>query len=315
MSRSVQMSVDLGGSLTLRNPILTASGTFGYGLEFDPYLDLQRLGGIVVKGISPRERGGNPPPRIVETPSGMLNAIGLQNVGVERFVSEKLPQLKSHDCPVVVNVYGYRVEDYVEVAQALEDQQGVAALELNLSCPNVAEGGLEIGRSPRAIEQVTSAVRQVSSRPLWVKLTPNVSDITQTARAAVAGGADAVSLVNTFVGMAIDIDKRSPILSHKTGGLSGPAIRPLAVAMVYQVSQAIDLPVIGIGGIVCVKDVIEFLLAGASAVQIGTANYNDPAIAGKLVSELEQWCADRGVTDVTELIGAAHEPHDALKQP
>ena len=301
----VRTTVDVGRGLALRNPILTASGTFGYGLEFEPFLDLAALGGIVVKGISPHERGGNPPPRLVETPSGMLNAIGLQNVGVERFVAEKLPALSERDTAVVVNVYGHSVDDYVAVAGALEAERGVAALELNLSCPNVKEGGLEIGRSPEQIRRVTAAVRAETAKPLWVKLTPNVTDIVVMAEAAVDGGADAISLVNTFVGMVIDVESRQPVLSHGTGGLSGPAIRPLAIAMVYQVARAVRVPLIGIGGIVCVRDVVEFLLAGASAVQVGTANYNDPGIAERLVGELARWCGERSVADVSDLIGAA----------
>lgn len=306
MNRAPRLSVDVGRNLVLRNPVLTASGTFGYGLEYEPFFDLASLGGVVVKGISPRERSGNPPPRIVETPCGMLNAIGLQNVGVERFAREKLPALRERDTAVVVNVYGHRVEDYVAVAERLEREPGIAALELNLSCPNVAEGGLEIGRSPAAVERVTRAVRDVTNRPLWVKLTPNVTDITEPARAAVAGGADALSLVNTFVGMVIDIERRRPVLSHGTGGLSGPAIRPMAVAMVWQVARAVEVPVIGIGGIASVRDVVEFLLAGARAVQVGTANFGDPSVAARLVAGLSRWCAEHGVEDVNELVGAAH---------
>lgn len=306
---AVRMTVDLGRGLQLSNPVLTASGTFGYGLEFEPYLDLGHLGGVVVKGISPRPRAGNPPPRIVETPSGMLNAIGLQNVGVRRFIDEKLPLLRQRDTAVVVNVYGSAVEDYVEVATALEDQEGVAALELNLSCPNVREGGVLIGKSPRLIEEVTAAVRAVTSRPLWVKLTPNVSDIVEVARAAVAGGADCLSLINTFVGMVIDVEKRRPVLSNVTGGLSGPAIRPLAVAMVWQVHRALpEVPLVGIGGIVSARDALEFMLAGARAVQVGTANFNDPGIASRIASDLVAWCAARGIGDINELVGAAHQP-------
>lgn len=300
-----RMEVELGRGLVLKNPVLTASGTFGYGLEFEPYLDLSRLGGIVVKGISPRPRAGNAPARIVETPSGMLNAIGLQNVGVKRFVEEKLPALRQRDTAIVVNVYGACPEDYVEVARALEPEDGVAALELNLSCPNVKEGGVLIGKSPRAIEQVTRAVRGATSRPLWVKLTPNVSDIVEVAAAAVEGGADALSLINTFVGMAIDVETRRPKLSNVTGGLSGPAIRPLAVAMVHQVHKAMpQVPLIGIGGIVRAKDAVEFMLAGARAVQIGTANFNDPGVAARVAADLAAWCAARGVKDVGELVGA-----------
>lgn len=304
MNPGVAMEVNLGRGLTLKNPILTASGTFGYGLEFEPFLDLARLGGIVVKGISPLPRAGNPPPRLVETPAGMLNAIGLQNVGVQRFIDEKLPSLRERDTAVVVNVYGTSVDDYVAVAKALEPEEGVAALELNLSCPNVKEGGYTIGKSPRMIEEVTRAVRRATERPLWVKLTPNVSDIVEVARAAVEGGADALSLINTFVGMVIDVEKRRPVLSNVTGGLSGPAIRPLAVAMVHQVHQALpQVPLIGIGGIVSARDAVEFLLAGARAVQIGTANFNDPGIAGQVVDDLALWCHRHEVADVNELVG------------
>ncbi|MBP7148101.1 MAG: dihydroorotate dehydrogenase [Acidobacteria bacterium] len=301
----MRLEVDVGRGLVLKNPILTASGTFGYGLEFEPFLNLGRLGGLVVKGISPRPRAGNPPARIVETPAGMLNAIGLQNVGVRRFIDEKLPALRERDTAVVVNVYGHSTEDYVAVAEALEPERGVAALELNLSCPNVKEGGQEIGRSPRLIEEVTAAVRRASSRPLWVKLTPNVGDIVACARAAADGGADAVSLINTLVGMVIDVERRRPVLSHGTGGLSGPAIRPVAIAMVWQVARALRIPVIGMGGIVSARDVVEFLLAGARAVQVGTANFNDPGIALRILDDLATWCRVHGVTDVNELVGAA----------
>jgi dihydroorotate dehydrogenase (NAD+) catalytic subunit len=303
------LQTDCGRGLILRNPILTASGTFGYGIEFEPYLTVGKLGGYVTKGISPKSRGGNAPARIVETPAGMLNAIGLQNVGVERFIREKLPQMRKLDGTIVVNVFGTSIEDYVEVAERLEPEAGIAALELNLSCPNVHEGGLEIGRSPRAITAVTKAVRERTRRPLWVKLTPNVSDITEVARAALQAGADALSLVNTYVGMAIDVEKRRPILSHQTGGLSGPAIRPLALAAVWQVSKQFpDVPIIGIGGIVSARDVVEFLLAGASAVQIGTGNFNDPTLAERVVDDLETWCVQRRIADVRELIRGAHAP-------
>ncbi len=302
-----RMQVDVGRGLVLKNPVLTASGTFGYGLEFEPFCDLAALGGIVVKGISPRPRAGNPPPRLVETPCGMLNAIGLQNVGVDAFRGEKLPVLREHGVTVIVNVYGHEVADYVAVVRALAREPGVAAFELNLSCPNVREGGLEIGRSPAAIREVTAAVREVTGRPVWVKLTPAVTDIAETARAAVEGGADAVSLVNTFPGMVVDVETRRPVLHRGTGGLSGPAIRPLAVALVHRVARAVDVPVIGIGGITCVRDVVEFLLVGATAVQVGTANFHDPALAARLVGDLDRWCADHGVADVRELVGALEE--------
>lgn len=300
----VRTAVDVGAGLSLRNPVLTASGTFGYGLEFTPFFDLARIGGVVVKGISPRPRSGNPPPRIVETPAGMLNAIGLQNVGVQGFVEQKLPELRRRDTAVIVNVYGHSVEDYVEVAAGLEGQPGVHGLELNLSCPNVKEGGVVIGRSTRETERVTRAVRDASSLPLWVKLTPNVTDVTELARAAVAGGADTLSLVNTFFGMVIDVERRRPVLANGVGGLSGPAIRPMAVAMVHDVSRAVEVPIVGIGGIVRARDAVEFLLAGACAVQVGTANYNDPAISARIADDLVQWCSEHGVRDVNELVGA-----------
>jgi dihydroorotate dehydrogenase (NAD+) catalytic subunit len=304
VTRALRSEVDVGRGLVLKNPILTASGTFGYGLDFEPFLDLSMLGGVVVKGISPQPRAGNPPPRIVETPSGMLNTIGLQNVGAQAFVEDKLPRLRERQTALVVNVFGNSVADYVEVVETIDGHAGVDAYELNLSCPNVDKGGLIIGRDPGAMRELTRAVRQATGRPLWVKLTPNVTDITIMAEAAAAGGADAVSLINTFVGMVIDVERRRPVLDKRTGGLSGPAIRPLAVALVDQVARAVDLPIIGIGGIVCARDVVEFLLAGARAVQIGTANYNDPAIAAKIVVELARWCEQHGVSDVNELVGA-----------
>lgn len=304
MSGAVNTAVELGRGLVLRNPILTASGTFGYGLEFEPFMDLATLGGVVVKGISPKPRAGNPPPRIVETPSGMLNAIGLQNVGLARFVEEKLPLLRERDTRVVVNVFGDSIDDYLTVVEGLEPHPGIDAYELNLSCPNVDKGGLVFGRDPAMMAELTERVREATERSLWVKLTPNVTDIGEMARAAEGGGADAVSLVNTFVGMVIDVETRRPVLHNRTGGLSGPAIRPLAIAMVDQVRRAVKIPIVGIGGIVEARDVVEFLLAGARAVQIGTANYNDPAIASKVAHELEAWCSAHDVADVDDLVGA-----------
>ncbi len=302
-----RMQVEVGRGLVLRNPVLTASGTFGYGLEFAPFVDLAALGGIVVKGISPRPRAGNPPSRIVETPCGMLNAIGLQNVGVERFRAEKLPLLREHGATVVVNVYGHEVADYVAVVRALEPETGIAAFELNLSCPNVRQGGLEIGRSPDAIREVTAAVRQETDRPLWVKLTPAVTDIAATARAAVDGGADAVSLVNTFPGMVVDVETRRPVLHRGTGGLSGPAIRPLAVALVHRVAREVDVPVIGIGGITSVRDVVEFLLVGAPGVELADQARGQGRVVEVRGADLDGGGADRGVADVRELIGALEE--------
>jgi dihydroorotate dehydrogenase (NAD+) catalytic subunit len=304
----VNMKVDVGGGLILRNPVLTASGTCGYGLELEPFLDLSRLGGIVVKGLSPQPRAGNPPARICETPSGMLNAIGLQNIGVDAFVRERLPALRRHATPVVANVFGETYGDYDRVADALAGAEGLAGVELNLSCPNTAEGGMIFGVDPRAVERITRSVRGRVRVPVWVKLTPNVTDIREIARAAVAGGADALCLVNTFVGMAIDVRTRRSLLANGSGGLSGPAIRPLAVWLVHQVARAVTVPVIGMGGIVSGRDAAEFLLAGARAVQVGTATFNEPAAGLRILEELEAYCVEQRVEDLNELVGALRRP-------
>lgn len=296
------LSVEIG-SLKLRNPVLTASGTFGYGLEFLPFLSLEELGGIVVKGLSPRPRRGNPPERIVETPAGMLNAIGLQNVGVDAFIAEKLPPLREHDTAVIANVFGETVAEYVEVCEKLSDAPGVAGIELNVSCPNVESGGIAFGSDPKMLAQVTAACRRATRLPLLVKLSPNVTDIRETARAAERAGADALSLVNTFVGMAIDVERRRPVLTNVWGGLSGPAIRPLAVYMTWQASRAVRIPVVGMGGIVEARDALEFLMAGATAVQVGTANFIHPDAAVRVVRGLEAWMTARGVGAVRDLVG------------
>lgn len=298
------LSVDLG-PLKLRNPILTASGTFGYGLEFEPYLKLNELGGFVTKGLSPKPREGNPPPRIVETPAGMLNTIGLQNVGVDAFISEKLPILKERDTAVIANVFGEAEAGYVEVCQKLEQAGGIAAIELNVSCPNTEEGGMIFGNDAAALARVTAASRAATTLPLIVKLSPNVTDIRLTARAAVDAGADMLSLVNTFVGMAMDVERRQPVLKNVSGGLSGPAIRPLAVWLTWQVAQAVDVPLIGMGGIASAEDAIEFFLAGATAVQIGTSNFVHPDGSIRILRELESWLAAREIASVKELVGAA----------
>jgi len=292
------------GPLRLRNPVLTASGTFGYGLEFLPFLDLADLGGIVVKGLSPRPRPGNRPERIVETPAGMLNAIGLQNVGVDAFIAEKLPALRKHDVAVVANVFGETVAEYVEVCEKIDRSQGVAAIELNVSCPNVEAGGMAFGSDPAALARVTRACRESTRLPLIVKLSPNVTDIRETARAAEAQGADAVSLVNTYVGMAVDVDRRRPVLANVSGGLSGPAIRPLAVWATWQVSRAVRIPVIGIGGIMTAHDALEFVLAGATAVQVGTANFIHPDAAVRVARGLAEYLLEHGIGTVRELVGA-----------
>ena len=296
------------GPLELRNPILTASGTFGYGLEFQDFVDLSKIGGICTKGLSLSPHAGNPPARIWETPSGMLNAIGLQNVGIEAFLDEKLPRLRELGVTVIANVWGDLEEDYVTVVRALERAEGLAAVELNISCPNVERGGMLFGNSPSATASLVAKVRAATRRPLIVKLSPNAPDLVESARAARDGGADVLSLVNTFVGMAIDPETARPRLSFGTGGLSGPAIRPLAVRMVYQVAKALPgTPLIGIGGIADLSDVLEFLAAGAAAVQVGTSNFRDPSVSGRLVDELAAYCAERRVT-VNDLVGRAHAP-------
>lgn len=294
------------GPLTLRNPILTASGTFGYGLEFTDFVDLSTLGGICTKGLSLRPHAGNVPPRICETPAGMLNAIGLQNVGVDVFLREKLPALTALGATVIANVWGDAEEDYVAVVGALEDAEALAAVELNISCPNVAKGGMLFGNSPSATASLVARVRAATRRTLVVKLSPNAPDLVESARAARDAGADVLSLVNTFVGMAIDPATARPRLSFGTGGLSGPAIKPLAVRMVFQVARALPgVPIMGIGGISDLHDVLEFLAAGATAVQVGTANFRDPAVSGRLVAELDAYCRERGIT-AASLVGRAH---------
>ncbi len=295
------------GPLSLKNPILTASGTFGYGLEFTDFVDLARLGGLCTKGLSLEPHAGNPPPRICETPAGMLNAIGLQNVGVAAFLAEKLPRLRALDATVIANVWGDVEDDYVAVVRALESAQGLAAIELNISCPNVAKGGMLFGNSPSATASLVARVRGETRRPLIVKLSPNAPDLVESARAAADAGADVLSLVNTFVGMVIDPQTARPRLSFGTGGLSGPAIKPLAVRMVYQVARALPrVPLMGIGGISELSDVLEFLAAGATAVQVGTANFKDPGISQRLVEDLAEYCAARGVS-AASLVGRAHE--------
>lgn len=299
------LSVELG-PLALANPITTASGTFGYGLEFADFLDLSALGAICTKGLSLGPHAGNPPPRICETAAGMLNAIGLQNVGTEAFLAEKLPRLRELGVTVIANVWGDVEEDYVAVVRALEEADGIAAVELNISCPNVEKGGMLFGNSPTATSSLVTRVRAATVRPLIVKLSPNAPDLIASARAAHESGADVLSLINTLVGMAIDPETARPRLSFGTGGLSGPAIKPLAVRMVYQVARALpSVPLMGIGGISDLSDVLEFLAAGASAVQIGTANFRDPSVSGRLVSELSAYCEARRVS-VRELVGRAH---------
>jgi len=292
------------GSLRLNNPIIAASGCFGYGVEYADAVDLASLGGVAVKGLFLAEREGHPPPRIVETPAGMLNAIGLQGIGVHRFVAERLPELRRLGATVFVNICGSTIEEYCDVARVLSDAEGVAALELNISCPNIKEGGIQFGCSLTGTYDVVSAVRKVTSLPIIPKLTPNVTDVASFARASEEGGADAVSLVNTFLAMAIDPETRRPRLSNVLGGLSGPAIRPIAVRMVWECAQAVRLPIVGMGGIRTTADVIEFMLAGATAVQVGTANFVDPFIWSKLLAGLDDYLERHDLASVRELVGA-----------
>lgn len=301
------MAVDTGvniGEWRLANPIMTASGTFGYGEEFSPFVDLSSLGAIVVKGISLNPRPGNPPPRVVETASGMLNAIGLQNVGVDRFISEKMEMIRKLGAEVVVNILGDSLEDYRELATRLADVEGIAAIEVNISCPNVKKGGVAFGTDPSMAAKVAEVVGRQSSRPVIIKLSPNVTDITVIARAVEEAGATAISLINTLIGMAIDIKTAKPKLANVIGGLSGPAIKPVALRMVYQVASTVKIPVIGIGGITSLEDVIEFMMAGATAVQIGTANFINPAVSGELVRGLSKYLEDTGRKTAAELIGS-----------
>ncbi len=291
------------GTLNLKNPVMTASGTFGYAREFEPYVNLHRLGAVVVKGISLEPRAGNPPPRIVETSAGMLNAIGLENVGVERFISEKMDSLQGINVPVFVNILGDTLDEYREIAARLAGVKGVAGIEVNISCPNVKKGGVAFGTVPEMAAAVTKAVKAESTVPVVVKLSPNVTDITVIARAAEDGGADAVSLINTLVGMAIDTRSRRPCLANVIGGLSGPAIKPVALRMVYQVAQAVSIPVIGIGGIESADDVVQFMLAGATAVQIGTANFVNPRASETAVEGLAHYVTEHKIGSVRELIG------------
>jgi dihydroorotate dehydrogenase (NAD+) catalytic subunit len=292
------------GSLELRNPLIAASGCFGYGVEYEEVVDLSSLGGVAVKGLFLTEREGHVPPRIAETPSGMLNAIGLQGIGVHRFVGEKLPRLRELGARVIVNVCGTSLDEYAEVSRILSDHEGVAAIELNISCPNIKEGGIQFGCSLHGTHDVTSAVRRVTSLPLIPKLTPNVTDVASFARAAEDAGADAVSLVNTFLAMAIDVETRRPKLSNVLGGLSGPAIRPIAVRMVWECFQAVKIPIIGMGGIMTAEDAIEFTLAGATAVQIGTANFADPFVWGKVLDGVQAYMQRHNVSRFADLIGA-----------
>ena len=299
----VNLGVKLSDKLTIKNPVLTASGTFGYGHEFSDFVDLERLGGFIVKGTTLNPREGNPYPRMAETPSGMLNAVGLQNKGVRHFADHIYPGLSHLDSAVIVNVSGACPEDYMKVCEILAPLEKVAAVEINISCPNVKQGGMAFGTTCEGAASITKAVRSVWPRTMIVKLSPNVTDIASIALAAEAEGADSLSLTNTFLGMAIDVEKRRPYLSTVTGGLSGPCIRPIAVRMVWQVAKAVKVPVIGLGGIMNARDALEFIMAGASAIQVGTANFIDPSCTMKILSGIEEFCDREGIADIHEIIG------------
>jgi len=303
----VDLSVQIG-SLRLKNPIVAASGCFGYGVEYAHAVDLASLGGVAVKGLFMTERDGHAPPRIVETPSGMINAIGLQGIGVHRFVAEKLPELRRLGATTIVNVCGVTLDEYCEVSRVLSDHEGVAAIELNISCPNIKEGGIQFGCSLTGTYDVVNAVRKVTRIPVIPKLTPNVTDVASFARASEEAGADAISLVNTFLAMAIDVETRRPKLSNVLGGLSGPAIRPIAVRMVWECHNAVKLPIVGMGGIATAEDAIEFLIAGASAVQVGTINFVDPFVWGKIIQGIEAYLVRHKIARVADLVGRLELP-------
>ena len=303
MPAAADLSVNVG-ALRLSNPILAASGTFGYGVEFAHLVDLNRLGGIVVKGLSLEPIAGAPSPRLCETPSGMLNAVGLQNVGVRAFVAEKLPALRQYKTAIIANVFGYTIDEYVGVIRILEEADGIAAYELNISCPNTAHGGIQFGSDPGMVWEVVSAARQSARRPLWVKLSPNVTNIGEIARAAEKAGADALTVANTYQGMSIDVLTRKSRLGRVTGGLSGPAIRPITLRLVYEASRAVKIPIVGLGGIEKAEDVVEYLIAGATAVQVGTANFSKPGACESISAGLEEWCRKHNIPSINSLVGS-----------
>ena len=303
VSAAIDLSVQVG-ALRLSNPILAASGTFGYGVEFAHLLDLNRLGGFVVKGLSLEPMGGAPAPRLCETASGMLNAVGLQNIGVRAFVAEKLPTLRQYRTAVVANVFGSTVEEYAAVIRILDEAEGLAAYELNISCPNTAHGGIQFGSDPRMVAEVVSAARQAARRPLWVKLSPNVTDIGLIARAAENAGADALTVANTYQAMSIDIHTRKSRLGRATGGLSGPAIKPITLRLAYEAKRAVRIPIIGLGGVEKAEDALEYLIAGASAVQVGTANFSNPQACLSILDRLEKCCIDDNISNISSLVGS-----------
>lgn len=300
----MNLSVDFAG-VTMKNPVTTASGTFGSGAEYGEYVDLSRLGAVTTKGVANVPWPGNPTPRVCETYGGMLNAIGLQNPGIDVFVERDIPYLKQYDTRIIVNVCGHTTEEYLEVVERLADQD-VDLLEINISCPNVKEGGIAFGQNPKLVEQITAEIKKKAKQPVIMKLSPNVTDITETAKAAEAGGADALSLINTLTGMKIDISRRQFALANQTGGMSGPAVKPVAVRMVYQVAHAVKLPVLGMGGIRTAEDALEFIMAGASMVAVGTANFNNPTATVDVIEGIEQFMKEHHIEDIHELIGCVH---------
>lgn len=305
MSR-VDLTTQLAG-ISLRNPVLTSSGTYGFGEEYAAYCPVEALGGITLKGITPLPRLGNPVPRLAETPAGLLNAVGLENPGLEEFLNSYLPKVRKLPTAVIANISGFSLEDYVQIARALQKDSGLAALEVNISCPNVKHGGMHFGTDPRSAEEVIAAVKAVTDLPIIAKLSPNVTDIVGMARAVQHGGADALALINTLLGMSIDIEQQCPVLANTFGGLSGPAIRPVAVRMVWQVFEQVNLPIIGMGGITTWQDAVEFLLAGATAISIGTGNFVNPQAPQAIIQGIEAYCARKGLVSVHELVGRAHK--------
>jgi len=299
----VNTAVNIGG-IPLKNPVIAASGTFGYGLEFSPLLDLNELGGIVVKGLSLKPYPGNPPPRIMETTGGMLNSIGLQNIGVGSFIKEKLPLLRNYDVAIFVNIFGHTIEEYVRIARRLSETEGIAGLEVNISCPNIKKGGMSFGKEPKQAGLLTKRIRKATSLPLMIKLTPQASDIADIAKRVEGEGADIISLVNTFLGMAIDVDTATPLLSTITGGLSGPAIKPIALRMVWEVAQKVTIPVVGLGGIASYRDALEFMIAGAQAVQVGTANFINPTMCREIIHGIKEYLEAKHIDDIKQLIGS-----------
>jgi len=302
----VDLTTHIAG-MTLRNPVLTSSGTYGFGEEYAAYCPVEALGGITLKGITPLARLGNPVPRLAETPAGLLNSVGLENPGLEEFLKSYLPKVRKLPTAVIANISGFSLEDYVQMASALQQDSGLAALEVNISCPNVKHGGMHFGTDPKSAEEVIAAVKAVTDLPIIAKLSPNVTDIVGMAQAVQRGGANALSLINTLLGMRIDLDRQRPVLANTFGGLSGPAIRPVAVRMVWQVSQAVDLPIIGMGGITTWQDAVEFLLAGATAVSIGTGNFVNPQAPLEIIQGINNYCEKNGLTSVRELIGLAQK--------